>query len=312
MKSFFSDICKLATEWSEAEETHPVPAQIKRRHGGSLGHNSRPSKRLELSSRSQSFCGAKSIQSILNQMNYNPDFDDSDLETDCHFNGKFMQQTDRLENETESLSFLSFTGDSSEDVNSNADLISSSDSLSGTSQESGCGITSCDSDSDNTVSGQAVLESSPTSSGNHPVFQTPSPIRTACCDLNVSSIGNPNVTLSPLTPIKHQRLSSISSISSGRNSSFDEFDSIHVNTPDILVISHGGFVKETIRYFVETLNCKITGNKSLAFKVCPNCSLSKFLVQIDEFTGKPSLTCITLHDKDHLIGLEMPEAEGQY
>lgn len=308
MKSFFSDICKLASEWSEAEEKPSLPAQIKRRHGGSLGHNSRPSKRLELSGRSQSFCGAKSIQSILNQMNYNPDFDDSDLESNIPSNDQYMQYTDRLGNKTEDFSFLDCNGSSSEGLNFNHDLVSSSDSLSGTSQESGCGVISCDSDSDSTVSGLPALESSPVSAGTFPVFQTPSPVRSACCDVSISSIGNPNVSLSP---IKHQRLSSISSISSGRNSSFDEFDSIHTSMPEILVVSHGGFVKESIRYFVETLNCKIAGN-SLAFKVCPNCSLSKFTVQIDDFTGKPSLTCVTLHDKDHLIGLEVPDAEGCY
>lgn len=308
VKSFFSDICKLAAEWTEAEEMSGMPAQIKRRHGGSLGHNSRPSKRLELSGRSQSFCGAKSIQSILNQMNYNPDFEDSDLESNLASNDQFMQHTDRMGNTTSDFSFLDCNGSSSEGLNINNDLVSSSDSLSGTSQESGCGILSYDSDSDSTVSGQPVLGSSPVTAGTLPVFQTPSPVRPACCDLSISSLGNPNVSLSP---IKHQRLSSISSISSGRNSSFDEFDSLHVSTPEILVVSHGGFVKESIRYFVETLNCKITG-KSLAFKVCPNCSLSKFTVQLDDFTGKPSLTCVTLHDKDHLIGLEMPDAEGCY
>ena len=316
VKSFFSDICKLVSEWSEAEETQRMPAQIKRRHGGSLGHNSRPSKRLELSGRSQSFCGAKSIQSIINQITNNPDFDDSDIDADLASDSEFIPQASILGNAAGGLNGVHINSGSSEDENSTNDLISSSDSLSEVSQESGCGILSYDSDSDSTVSGDGAVQSSPVMAEKPSVFQTPSPItpvRTVQSDFSISpSPGNPNVSLSPLTPLKHQRLSSISSISSGRNSSFDEFDSIHMNTPNILIVSHGGFIKESIRYFVETLNCKITGNKSLAFKVCPNCSISKFSVQLDEFTEKPSLTCITLHDKDHLIGLEMPEAEGQY
>ena len=309
MRSFFTDLCKLATEWSDSEKPACMPAQIKRRHGGSLGHNSRPSKRLELSRRSQSFCGANSIQNILNEMNYNIDLDDSDLESNLASNDEFMQHKDRLGNVTGDYSYIDCNSSSSEDLNVNHDLASSSDSLSGNSQESrGC-VLSYDSDSDSTVSGHLTLESSPIAPTTQPVFQTPSPVRPHCAELTVSSQGNPNVSVSP---IKLPRLSSMSSISSGRNSSFDEFDSVHISSADILVVSHGGFIKQAIYYFVETLNCKIPGNKSVAFKVCPNCSMSKFSVQVDELTGKASLTCVTLHDKDHLIGLELPEAEGAY
>ena len=242
-------------------------------------------------------------------MNYNAELDDSDLESNLASNDEFMQNTDRMGNATGDYSYLDCNSSSSEDLNVNHDLISSSESLSGTSQESRCRILSYDSDSDSTVSGHPTVESSPIAASIVPVFQTPSPVRSQGADLNVSSRGNPNVSLSPL---KHQRLSSMSSISSGRNSSFDEFDSLHMSSADILVVSHGGFIKQAIFYFVETLNCKIPGNKSVAFKVCPNCSLSKFSIQVDDLTGKATLTCATLHDKDHLIGLEMPEAEGAY
>ena len=102
------------------------------------------------------------------------------------------------------------------------------------------------------------------------------------------------------------------SISSGRNSSFDDSDSMPTNVADILVVSHGGYIKEMVKYFVETLDCKIPGVKGHAFKVCPNCSLSKFTISLDEKTEEPTLTCITIHDKDHLIDLDLPLAKGLF
>ena len=129
-------------------------------------------------------------------------------------------------------------------------------------------------------------------------------------DFTVNSYGCPNVSLS-LSP-SGQPFSSISSISSGRNSSFDEVDGLPTTAADVLVVSHGGFIKECVRYFVEILDCKIPGMKGHAMKVCPNCSISKFTITLDESSEKPSVTCITIHDKDHLIGLEMPEAKGAY
>ena len=110
--------------------------------------------------------------------------------------------------------------------------------------------------------------------------------------------GCPNVSLSPL--FEH-RLSSLSSVSSGRNSSFDDGDSLPVLIADVLVVSHGGFLKEMIKHFMEDLGCKIPGGKGHALRVSPNTGISKFTVTLSEGEEKPRLTCLSIHDKDHLL-----------
>ena len=113
--------------------------------------------------------------------------------------------------------------------------------------------------------------------------------------------GCPNVSLSP---IFEHRLSSISSISSGRNNSFDEGDTGTYLLAEVLVVAHGGLLKELLRYFVQDLGCKIPGGKEHALKVSPNCGLSRFTVSIFEDDDEPKLTCLTIHDKDHLVDVE--------
>lgn len=140
-----------------------------------------------------------------------------------------------------------------------------------------------------------------------PMLQAISPSTPSHQDF--TSYGCPNVSLS-LSP-SGQPFSSISSISSGRNSSFDDTEGLPTTVADVLVVSHGGFIKECMRYFVDNLDCKIPGMKGHALKVCPNCSISKFTVTLDDLE-KPTITCVTIHDKDHLVGLEMPEAKGAY
>ncbi|XP_069138546.1 uncharacterized protein [Argopecten irradians] len=114
----------------------------------------------------------------------------------------------------------------------------------------------------------------------------------------------PNVSLSPL--LAH-RLSSVSSISSGRNSSFDDMDGLPPTVADVLIVSHGGFIKEMIRYFVENLGCKIPGGKSHALKVCANCSLSKFTVTVHNISESPTVSCISINEKDHLREVDVTE-----
>ncbi|ESO89104.1 hypothetical protein LOTGIDRAFT_56344, partial [Lottia gigantea] len=114
-----------------------------------------------------------------------------------------------------------------------------------------------------------------------------------------TSTGCPNVSLSPLL---EKRFSSISSASSGRNNSFDESDNQQC-IADILIVSHGGFLKEFIRHFIEDLHCKIPGGKCYALRVGPNTSMSKFTVSFENGCDKPVVTCLLIHDKDHLRNL---------
>ena len=42
----------------------------------------------------QSFCGANPVKNIINQITYDPDFDDNDVDTDLTSNSEFIQQAD--------------------------------------------------------------------------------------------------------------------------------------------------------------------------------------------------------------------------
>ena len=106
------------------------------------------------------------------------------------------------------------------------------------------------------------------------------------------SHGCPNVSLSP---IFEHRLSSISSMSSGRNSSFDETDGLSLITADVLLVSHGGFLKELLIYFREDLGVKIAD-----LSCPPNASINKFAITVGE-DELPKLTCLLNNDKDHLM-----------
>ncbi|XP_070540678.1 uncharacterized protein [Ptychodera flava] len=69
---------------------------------------------------------------------------------------------------------------------------------------------------------------------------------------------------------------------------------------DILVVSHGGFLRELIRHFIDDFNCIVPGGDVSALTVSPNTGVSKFMISFSEDTDKPQLTCIFIHDREHL------------
>lgn len=122
----------------------------------------------------------------------------------------------------------------------------------------------------------------------------------------------PNVSLSPM--LDH-RLTSISSVSSGRNSSFDDADMIPPVAANVLVVSHGGLLKMLLSHFIEDLHCKVPGGKGHALRVCPNTGVSRFMVTLDGCPGKelrPTVTCLMINDKDHLRSMPFsgPQPSG--
>lgn len=335
VQAFFKDLCKMCSNFVAEDPVAYTPAKIKRRHGGSLGRNSRHSKRLQIIGRSQSFCGSGNFRNIINEMNIVSDFEDDDSGTDLNDNMNFcetdisMQDSHSCEADGKVIGEYQYREcfpSSSDDSNLSGDLKiegsykprarsvnSEMDSdLSPSSREQNS------SESDTTLSDtinyvvpysescEIQADSGEHGPLNQPVTGPSTPIQ----DFTVNSHGCPNVSLT-LSPTG-QPFSSISSISSGRNSSFDDLDGLPTTVADVLVVSHGGFIKECMRYFVETLDCKIPGMKGHALKVCPNCSISKFTITLDDSTEKPEITCVTVHDKDHLVGLEVPEAKGAY
>lgn len=111
--------------------------------------------------------------------------------------------------------------------------------------------------------------------------------------------GCPNVSLSPIC---EHRPAALSSVSSGRNSSFDDGDMVPTLLADVLIVTHGGLLKELVAFFVDRLGCKIPGGTRYAQQVSPNTGISKFTVTLSEGENdEPCLTCLTIHDKDHLL-----------
>ncbi len=111
-------------------------------------------------------------------------------------------------------------------------------------------------------------------------------------------MGCPNVSLSP---IAEHRLMSIPSISSGRGS-FDDTDCLLSASlsPDVLLVSHGGLIKEMVLYFVEELGCELPGDRETLL-ISPNTGVSKFTVDLADDGNPKKVSCILLNDKDHLL-----------
>jgi hypothetical protein len=114
---------------------------------------------------------------------------------------------------------------------------------------------------------------------------------------NVQRGWAPNVSLSP---VFQHRLSSLSSISSGRSGSFEDDALCAGPSVSVLVVTHGGLIQQLIRYFVEELHCCVpAGGKRYALQTTPNTGINKFSVSVvaDQIT----VDCLSLHDKDHWL-----------
>lgn len=118
--------------------------------------------------------------------------------------------------------------------------------------------------------------------------------------------GCPNVTL---TMDGEPHTVAFPSISSGRGS-FDESDlPCSGVSQDILLVSHGGFIKEIIHLFVEELDCEMPAGQEALTRSPYNTSVSKFSIHLAEDCKPKRLICILLNDKDHLIGRDLDALE---
>lgn len=124
----------------------------------------------------------------------------------------------------------------------------------------------------------------------------------------------PNVSLSPL--VSHNALpTNIATTCPKQNSSTatererrlsvcsssDENDCSPDLAGNVLVVSHGGLLKELVRYFLEELGCSLPGGKKQAMRISPNAGLSKFTVSVgDDDSERPKIICHQIHDRHHL------------
>ncbi|XP_071044279.1 fructose-2,6-bisphosphatase TIGAR isoform X2 [Parasteatoda tepidariorum] len=136
-----------------------------------------------------------------------------------------------------------------------------------------------------------------------------SQIMSNCND--IPNIECPNVSLSPLVdqnfislPVfslqeKNQDLEQERRLSVC--SSCDDADSGPTLMANILVVSHGGWLRELFRHFVEDLDCSVPGGRKQALRISPNAGLSKFTVSLEDHDGHPKIICLQIHDKQHLV-----------
>ena len=110
----------------------------------------------------------------------------------------------------------------------------------------------------------------------------------------------PNVSLSPVA--EHEPRS-LSSVSSGRNNSFDDYEVPPTLAANVLLVSHGGLITQACRLF-KRLGASIEG---CFIKPPPNASICKFVVTVNgsEATGsgqqnKAQVATVSLHDVCHL------------
>lgn len=73
----------------------------------------------------------------------------------------------------------------------------------------------------------------------------------------------------------------------------------------VLIVTHGAYICEAVRYLVEELNCSIPqlSNKAHMLSLSPNTGLCRFVVTLkkenDKF-GLAQMHCVFIHRADHL------------
>ncbi|KAJ7397720.1 Fructose-2,6-bisphosphatase TIGAR [Pitangus sulphuratus] len=73
---------------------------------------------------------------------------------------------------------------------------------------------------------------------------------------------------------------------------------------NILVVSHGAYMRNWIGYFVSDLNCTLPANltKSQLSSVSPNTGVSHFVVKLENGSlSKPEIACVCLNQDSHLV-----------
>ncbi|XP_007902363.1 fructose-2,6-bisphosphatase TIGAR [Callorhinchus milii] len=81
------------------------------------------------------------------------------------------------------------------------------------------------------------------------------------------------------------------------------------NPPDcleanILIVSHGGYMMQWVRYFLEDLKCSLLqpSDPIKALSVSPNTGISNFIISLN-LLDKPQVECLYLNKSSHLVDI---------
>ncbi|XP_072922437.1 fructose-2,6-bisphosphatase TIGAR-like [Hemitrygon akajei] len=72
---------------------------------------------------------------------------------------------------------------------------------------------------------------------------------------------------------------------------------------NILIVSHGGFIRQWVKYFVEDLKCLLpqSCDEFKAFSVCPNTAISSFIITLNQVvSSSPRIMCNCLYKCSHI------------
>ncbi len=70
----------------------------------------------------------------------------------------------------------------------------------------------------------------------------------------------------------------------------------------ILVVSHGGLIKELLCYLAQDRNCRMPNEKYK--QISPNTGVTRIMLKLSSDRKLLGLECLELHAKDHLHGTD--------
>ncbi|XP_051974131.1 fructose-2,6-bisphosphatase TIGAR B-like [Xyrauchen texanus] len=82
-------------------------------------------------------------------------------------------------------------------------------------------------------------------------------------------------------------------------------DGVHVVPIHALIVSHGAFIRVSIRHLVEDLQCAVPAGLKMSqiFSPCPNTGICRFIITLCREESSPLAThiqCVFINRKDHL------------
>ncbi|RXN01403.1 hypothetical protein EOD39_6921 [Acipenser ruthenus] len=78
----------------------------------------------------------------------------------------------------------------------------------------------------------------------------------------------------------------------------------------VLVVSHGTYMRNVVKYLVEELQCTLPQSLKMShvFSACPNTGMCRFRIAVDHSTGlSPCVDCVFINRNDHFGSLDTHE-----
>lgn len=120
----------------------------------------------------------------------------------------------------------------------------------------------------------------------------------------IHEIGSSHISNNCFSHVQNDDCASDGIIQNSEHEVLEEQKQSHL--ANVLVVSHGGVIRQMLLYFVEDLPSEFPSgsNRKVGF-VSPNTGISKFKIFLNEQTKLPEFVkCICLHNTEHLAKAE--------